>query len=718
LAGLAVLLAPVTSPAAPKPAAEAAPRFEESSRVVSVEVPVEVVGRDGQPVRGLTAADFELFDEGARQTISSFDVVDLDHIGSAATQSPGGAALLAPSARRHFLLLFDLSFATPAAILRIREAAQDFVLHSLRPTDLAAVATYSLQTGARLVVTFTPDRAQLARGILSLGLDNVYNAAKPDPLRFVIAPPSLAALNGVGSPSRPEARGRADAVMSENLGSIRNMVQQADRSYGRDLVKSYIQSLGELAKILGSVPGRKRVILFSEGFDSRLLVGHDTTGAEQEADNLAIMFGEINQVDNDYRYGNTNLQGDMRRMLREFQRADCVIEAVDLSGLQAHGDASLQQSESRANGQEELFEMANGTGGELFTDDNNFKAQLSRVLERSTVTYVLTFERSDLKSDGAFRRLQVKTRVAGAKLSYRAGYYAPRPFQDLDPLAKVLLASDGIASAAPRSELDLNVLVSSFRSQAQRAYVPVIVEIGGERLVAGHNGKRLNVEIYAYVSDMHGEMQDYFTQRVAVDLAKMSRDVLASGLKYYGHLDVPAGGDYRVRVLVRDAENGRTAVRSEALSIPAYEAGKPVLLPPFFIDSRSGWLMVREHGTEKSGKGTVVYPFTVNGEPYVPAALAALGGGEQAKLCLVAYNLGAGDLALQGKVVGADGAALPGGRLELVARTSTGVSGLDKLLATFKPTGLGAGRYQLQVAVTDPRTGRQEKSSVPFEVVR
>jgi hypothetical protein len=84
----------------------------------------------------------------------------------------------------------------------------------------------------------------------------------------------------------------------------------------------------------------------------------------------------------------------------------------------------------------------------------------------------------------------------------------------------------------------------------------------------------------------------------------------------------------------------------------------------------------------------------------------------------VAYNLGAGDLALQGKVVGADGAALPGGRLELVARTSTGISGLDKLLATFQPTGLGAGRYQLQVAVTDPRTGRQEKSSVPFEVVR
>ena len=49
-----------------------AQKFEERSDVVAVEVPVNVVGRDGEPVRGLTAVDFEIFDGGDRQAITHF----------------------------------------------------------------------------------------------------------------------------------------------------------------------------------------------------------------------------------------------------------------------------------------------------------------------------------------------------------------------------------------------------------------------------------------------------------------------------------------------------------------------------------------------------------------------------------------------------------------------------------------------------------------------
>jgi hypothetical protein len=52
---LALPLLAAASPAAP-------PRFEETTQVVAVEVPVNVVDREGHPVRGLTAADFEVFD--------------------------------------------------------------------------------------------------------------------------------------------------------------------------------------------------------------------------------------------------------------------------------------------------------------------------------------------------------------------------------------------------------------------------------------------------------------------------------------------------------------------------------------------------------------------------------------------------------------------------------------------------------------------------------
>ncbi|MFP5284188.1 MAG: VWA domain-containing protein, partial [Thermoanaerobaculia bacterium] len=150
--------------------------FEETSQVVAVEVPVNVVDRDGKPVRGLTAADFEIFDAGKRQEITGFEVVDLRtrEAGADGTAAPREEPKDVPSARRHFLLLFDFSFSSPTATFKARLAARDFLLNALHPSDLAAVATYSVEHGPQLVVTFTPDRAQLARAIDTLGMKRGY----------------------------------------------------------------------------------------------------------------------------------------------------------------------------------------------------------------------------------------------------------------------------------------------------------------------------------------------------------------------------------------------------------------------------------------------------------------------------------------------------------------------------------------------------------------
>jgi hypothetical protein len=50
--------------------------FAGTADVVEVEVPVQVV-RDGQPVRGLTRDDFEVYDGRTKQTITGFHAVDL-----------------------------------------------------------------------------------------------------------------------------------------------------------------------------------------------------------------------------------------------------------------------------------------------------------------------------------------------------------------------------------------------------------------------------------------------------------------------------------------------------------------------------------------------------------------------------------------------------------------------------------------------------------------
>jgi hypothetical protein len=76
--------------------------FRESASVTIVELPVNVIGKDGKPVAGLTAADFELLDDGKKQPINGVDVIDLARLAA----SPSGPTTqVETAARRHWLMI-------------------------------------------------------------------------------------------------------------------------------------------------------------------------------------------------------------------------------------------------------------------------------------------------------------------------------------------------------------------------------------------------------------------------------------------------------------------------------------------------------------------------------------------------------------------------------------------------------------------------------------
>ena len=117
-------------------------------------VPVFVTDKAGRAVAGLTAADFELEDQGKKVPLVAFLAVDA---AGDARRAPRRGRCMQASARRQFLFLFDLTFSTPTGIMRARDAAMRSVRENLAPSDLAAVATFG-QRGVQILVTFTPDR--------------------------------------------------------------------------------------------------------------------------------------------------------------------------------------------------------------------------------------------------------------------------------------------------------------------------------------------------------------------------------------------------------------------------------------------------------------------------------------------------------------------------------------------------------------------------------
>src|SRR5262249_21722708 len=128
----------------------------------------------------------EVLDDGKPQTITGFEVLDQR---KPMAPPAAGEPPLNPAASRRFLLLFDLSFASARGVVAARRSARDFVVNRMKDLDTAALATYSVETGVRLLVGFTGDRTQLASAVDTLGLPG-FAERSPDPLGLLVTQPN------------------------------------------------------------------------------------------------------------------------------------------------------------------------------------------------------------------------------------------------------------------------------------------------------------------------------------------------------------------------------------------------------------------------------------------------------------------------------------------------------------------------------------------------
>jgi VWFA-related protein len=734
--------------------------FSETTEVTVVQVPVQVV-RDGEPVRGLTVADFEVYDGRRRQKVTGFEVLDL-----AARQGPAVASI-APALRRHFLFLFDLSFSEPKSLLKARDMVSG-MLPTLHPSDLVAVATYSSANGPRIALGFTSDRRQVLKAVDHLGLPQLVDR-NPDPLNLVAAELREQLERGVHS-SRVQAE-------LENAQDSARLADRANREQQAAVVNALARSFTDLARLLAGVRGRKEVIYLSEGFDTSLLLGTENQKEQEEMSDLS-MHGEGFMVDSEKRYGETRGANVLEKMMEEFRRSDCIIQAVDIGGVRSAGTALARQggeAPTRPSGEGSLFAMAHDTGGELYRNFNDLGSAMGQVLKKTSITYVLTFQPDEVKSDGAYHKLRVELKNGrGAQLFFRPGYYAPRPYGKQSATEKTLATAENVVGGGDSGAVGTAVLVAAFRpagsvgvaagsgadrpagsvgvasgSGADRpagalqevpamaaapademqgtgrtaaaekpapvkAYVPVVIEADGASLMSGTQGDALPAEIYTYAIDSSGSIQDFFTQSLRFELAKVAPALRQSGIKFFGHLDLPPG-EYNVRVLVRNGATGAYGLRSQPLVVPAFAQLAPVLLPPFFPEAPGRWLMVRE-APRGQKKQAPPYPFVVQERAYIPSSRPVLAAGQEAAVALVGYNLPAGGLKAQARVLAADGKDLGEGDLKIARRENPDAEGEDRLTATFRPPrGLEPGEYQLVIVLTDAQ-GVAHNSATHFVV--
>jgi VWFA-related protein len=561
-----------------------------------IEMPVTVVDGNGNPLRGLTAANFELFDDGVRRPIAALETVDF-----AEARPPSVIAPVNPVARRSFMLLFDLGFSSPTSLARAQEAARRFVRDTVTPGDLVAVGSISPERGFRLLTAFTTDR-----DLVAAALAEPQSFRGSDPLQ----------LAGVDAAPAADVRlaARPDNLRDEALRQSATAAAPPSDAFAGARIVSEIDGLSALALMLRAVPGRKQVIFLSEGFDPRYVRGGEPRGLGMAT------AGQMSSVDSDARYGNSSRIKQIERMAKTFHGSDVVLHAIDIEGIRLRNSSN-----------DGLFLLARPTGGEVFHNTNDLGRDFRKMLRQQDVVYVLAFQAPAMKR-GQLHKLEVRVNVPGARASYRSGYYESG---GETPMQKTLSNADIIMNDIPQSGVRISAVSAAFPTAGEQAQVPVIVEIEGAGLL-----KNAAAEMYIYAFDQEGLVRDRLYQKMTLDLQKVGERLRDGGVKYYGTLSLPPGR-YAVKTLVRVGENERRGFARTDVTVPRRDE---MALASFFIDERPGdWIMVK--GT--SHDPAAAYPFAINGESFVPSATGRPRTGGMRKLAVIVYNAQPDDLTLQ-----------------------------------------------------------------------
>jgi VWFA-related protein len=533
-------------------AQEPRPVFRSGASLVSVDVIVR--DRDGGIVRGLTAKDFTLFEDGKPQDIQTFSFEEIaavpaggaagavrnagllegvaDRLDTEVQRAPGTAATVAAekagdavtaaefAGRRLVVLLFDVSSMEPTDVQRAVDSATDYVRDQMSASDLVAIVT--IGSTLTVLTDFTNVREDVSAALLQLAYTD-----------GTATPPVTAATTATD-----EVDAAAETAAADETGF---------ESFNNDV---RLRALKTLAETLAPIEQKKAILYFSAGM---------------------ARTGSDNQV-------------ELRAAINAAVRGNVAIYPVDSRGLQAiapGGDASQasgrgvslftgqgvqRQFASLTGSQETLTTLAADTGGRAFTDSNSFGDAFARVQRDLSAYYLIGYSSTNPAQDGRFRRIQVRVSRTGTRVEARAGYYAARDFRNTNRGDRESQLEEQLAAAV--SATDVPVVVGSgwFRQSADRFYVPIALAIPGSAVPVTPGATKVSIDVRGVVRDEQG--RNIARIRETMELPSGAGTTLAGKQVMYQSGVVLPPGRFSVKVVVRENASGLVGSFEAPLVVP------------------------------------------------------------------------------------------------------------------------------------------------------
>jgi VWFA-related protein len=489
----------------------AVPLFAQTPPVIEkidvsvVNVDVTVTDRAGNPVRGLTRDDFEVYEDGKPQKITNFYAVE--------NQNQKASAPADDRFRRTVLVIVDNVTTTRYNRDRALDRLEEFINNSFTggqyDWSLAVV-----DHGAQMLLAPTSDKKQI--------FEAIGEVRKP----FAREVTRLALDAGISSPPGTSC---STQRLSGMLAASDRLQLAANESHSAATVVQAIRGFS-------GVPGKKIILLLTADvtvqFDPLSVTACMPAGTEQEVSKM-------------YRERITARQ----YMVREANASNVSLYIINTEGLRAGGweesdnqiGARVASSEHwvRPTDNASLFWLARETGGRLLP--GNYVDQSLVTFDAASSNFYSLGYRPSHGDDSRYHRIRVRLKREGKfDLQYRDGY---TNFPSNMQLIRLLQSP--IAPAMQTSAIPVSLSVGAPNNSKGVFTVPIVASVPLTSLTVMPTTHSAPVEVFISLFDDRGRN---------IQFIRFDRAANAGDARFVERqaLRLKKGVPYRVVVAVRD----------------------------------------------------------------------------------------------------------------------------------------------------------------------
>jgi VWFA-related protein len=560
-------------------------------RVTTTEVALDLAVRDkkGRQVKNVKPGDVEIFEDGVRQQILSFRMVPGREAHRQETESQAKPAAAAASLPLREVNTVCIVFHNIDPVTRPHavEVVKEFIKSGLPPETYIGI--FNLNEKLIPVHEFTKNRDELLQSTLNGKALDFSRASEA----LLTASPNIVTINAQVNNATHAASVSVDATGGEVNTTVLMGADVSNSSGANRLRGDQARERSDFANITGMhetdriitlinqlapLPGRKTVLLVTTGlvttgdpdrFQKILnnanshgitFYALDSTEMSETSDTAQAGKLAVNQMASvSQNQGKANASASVMR--QNSRQGDDTISAVRTSDLQA----SLRQ-------------LAEGTGGFLIANTNDFRKSFQQLAEALDAHFEAVYHPTSNKYDGRLRKIEVKMARNDLQVESRTGYFAMPDLKGSGPLTPVESTALAVLNTEPRPHsFDFHVTAFHFRMDASNSRSTLAFELPGAKLGAtadpAHKTHKFEVSLFALVRDANGQVVDKYSLDQPYFIADANlAAVRATPLIYTHPLDLPPG-HYSVETALVDREGSQATAETAQFDIPAPAKG-------------------------------------------------------------------------------------------------------------------------------------------------